>query len=390
MTDRTLHYRGGDGQEAFPPSGGGMVTLTHPLRVQVMRGETPVPFAKIEWSVPATAQGSSIGGNALSPGGKIVLLADQEGRATLNWAIDAAAPKALHRIQAALLSLQGVVVQPVMFSAGFRLAEQVAYDPKGCPILGPVDNVQDAINGLCKHLGDQAPPSLRLAQIALFPLTGTRIDLIRDDLILNGLEVPFDAFAGTIRIDVEGGPLGDFGWTGFDPIIEVSADLPYPATDPDKAYWLAASKSGQAANALVSPFGFTTVRLDGLCEARSADATGGHLLWKPQPMAVAFLMGAPAHLWGQRVVNENQLKDLGWKPVNQRRLLIRLRIRAPHVWGEDKKTGEIVWLNAEHLGVNGRTTKRELALAQRDPQRAADLDLFFYLLLDRGLRPGPG
>jgi hypothetical protein len=50
------------------------------------------------------------------------------------------------------------------------------------------------------------------------------------------------------------------------------------------------------------------------------------------------------------------------------------------IWVDDTKTGERIYLNAEHLGVNGPTTGRELLVKERDPQRAGDLDIFVYLV----------
>jgi hypothetical protein len=37
-------------------------------------------------------------------------------------------------------------------------------------------------------------------------------------------------------------------------------------------------------------------------------------------------------------------------------------------------------LNAEHLGVKGPMTGRELLVKERDPQQADDLDIFVYLI----------
>ncbi|MFN9645737.1 MAG: hypothetical protein ACK6BG_11620, partial [Cyanobacteriota bacterium] len=69
-----------------------------------------------------------------------------------------------------------------------------------------------------------------------------------------------------------------------------------------------------------------------------------------------------------------------WNAPPPERILVRLRVRSAHVWVDATTTQERIYLNAEHLGIRGRTTGRELALRERDSQRAADLEMFFYLL----------
>ena len=98
-------------------------------------------------------------------------------------------------------------------------------------------------------------------------------------------------------------------------------------------------------------------------------------------MVKAFLATAPQHLFGFRTtsMHADVLKE-EWAAKPPKRILVRLRVRSAHVWVEDDKTMQRVYLNAEHLGVRDEATRRELALPERDPQRAADLDMFFYLI----------
>jgi hypothetical protein len=42
----------------------------------------------------------------------------------------------------------------------------------------------------------------------------------------------------------------------FDPIVEVELDLPYPITDPDRVYWMEASKGNGDQGGITGPFGF--------------------------------------------------------------------------------------------------------------------------------------
>ena len=76
---------------------------------------------------------------------------------------------------------------------------------------------------------------------------------------------------------------------------------------------------------------------------------------------------------------KGQLTELGWtaEPLVDL-LLCRIRLRAAMIWADDSQTGDRIYLNAEHLGVKGPITNRELLIKERDPQRAADLDVFVY------------
>jgi len=135
----------------------------------------------------------------------------------------------------------------------------------------------------------------------------------------------------------------------------------------------------QKIQAITAPFGFQRIRLDGVVTlaASSKPEEPPGLIWQPTPQAVQFLTLAPAHRFGQTIVNSS-LKEVGWTDdPGVPRILCRIRLRAPMIWtGKDQQRA---YLNAEHLGVNGTVTKRELELDARDPQAAADLDMFIYL-----------
>lgn len=378
LTDRVLHYRGGDGQSAFAGAGGD-VTLAAKLRLAVLRGSTPVPGAAVAWSLPAGAQASKIGGVPVAVAQSPISTTNHEGEIEVDWALDASAPGALHQVRATLLA--DSTGQPVVFTARFDEARTTGYDPKDCARLAGKINVQDAIDGLCKAIGAEAPV-LRLAGIDLS--NKDRITrLIREDLILNGVEVPHDAFLSGITVSLQMSPQLALGIDPFDPIVEVELDLPYPTTDADKVYWMMAT--GAKDSPLRAAWGFQRLRLHGRVETGvNHDKKLPALVWTPDRMAASFLSTAPLHLFGWRVTS-SQLKDLPWKPEQPDRILVRLRVRSAHVWGDDEKTKRRLYLNAEHLGLKGSETGRELSLRDRDPQRAADLDLFFYLIV-----PKPG
>jgi hypothetical protein len=67
---------------------------------------------------------------------------------------------------------------------------------------------------------------------------------------------------------------------------------------------------------------------------------------------------------------------------NVLRILTRLRLRSQFIWIETE-VNRRVYLNAEHLGMKGPSTHRELDLKLRDPQFAGDLDMFSYLVVRR-------
>lgn len=380
LTDRVLHYRGGDGQSAFA-GGGGDVALPAMLRLQVLRGTTPVPGAQVEWSLPPLAQPGKIDGNPVTSASKPVSTADGQGMVAVKWTLDGNAPNALHQVSAALLGAGGA--QPVVFTARFDDAATTGYTPH-CETLAGLDNVEAALDKLCGFVGG-AEPVLTLRGLDLVDDKGTVTPLIAKELILNGAEVPFDAFRKAIVVSLQLDPVLKLGIARFDPIVEVELDLPYPATDADKAYWLLASQPGGGAS-LTAPWGFQRIRLDGeVRTAKSPIDDAPALVWTPSEMAANFLATAPIHRFGGRVttLHDDILKELGWKPTPLERILVRLRVRSAHVWAdmkpEDGGPARRLYLNAEHLGVKGPETGRELLLRERDPQRAADLDLFFYL-----------
>jgi hypothetical protein len=173
----------------------------------------------------------------------------------------------------------------------------------------------------------------------------------------------------------------------YDPVVEVELDLPYPTTDPDRLYWTQAATMtvGGKKQTVTGPFGFQRMRLDGKVRPLDKGVNGGAggLLWTPSEQAVVFLQTAAAHNWGQTMTPSygEQLKKAGWegKPAFGR-ILCRIRLRSAMIWVEDPREKERIYLNAEHLGVRDTKTHRELLRKDRDPQRAADLDIFVYLV----------
>jgi outer membrane protein OmpA-like peptidoglycan-associated protein len=392
LTDRSLLYRGGDGQSAFAPSATGAtpVTLPQTLRVAVMRGATPVSGAKVTWRSPAGAPPSWINGT-LVPGGGVITSTLPDGLAEVTWAIDAAQQATTHRLEVVLMSGAGLANTPaVQFNARFDSAAQTSYKPTGkCPTLTKATNVQDALDALCDAIDDF--PTLRLAAITL--LGGKhkgvkQTELIQDNLILNALEVDAAAFLDGVAFSINSQKL-DVKLQAYDPAVEISLDLPYPTTDPERVYWLQTLFSSAPALAVAGAsvlnqaipfqpfgaFGFNTIRLDGELAVKKEV-----LLWRPSAHAVRFLSTAIQHRFGARLIDDRTISG-AWDPKPPARVLCRLRVRSALVFGDDAKTKSRVWLNAEHLGTQGPVTGRELLTSVRDPQRAADLDMYIWLRL---------
>ena len=381
LTDRVLQYRGGDGQSAFAGAGG-PIALAAPLRLAVMRGSTPVPGAVVEWSLPAGAQPSLIGADPVTAVNQPTTTTDAQGEIAVVWTLDGAVPLALYQVKARLIGDGGA--QPITFTARFDDARTTGYDPAGCPQMPVVTNVQDAIDALCKLI-DQKFPVITLNGIDLFDDRGTVTPLLVGDLILNGEEVAFDAFLGGITISLLMNQNLVLGIRDFDPIIELELDLPYPTTDFDKAYWAAASQPVRGSPRLQSTWGFQRIRLAGtVAIGLGPDGTAPALIWKPDAEAAAFIASGPLHGYGTRVTSlqDDLLKSAGWKPGQLDRILCRLRVRSAHVWADDAVSQQRIYLNAEHLGGGKGSKVTHLGLSIRDPQRAADLDMFFYI------RPG--
>lgn len=378
LTDRLLFYRGGDGQSVLPDLGQPFVDLPQPLRVAVMRGRNPVAGAVVRWFAVAGAPDTQVDGQPCTATQPVTKVTGANGIVEVPWAIDRGKLHETHRVVATLaLSPVDDPGNAIEFNATFSTARATGYEPGQCAHLTNVDNVQDALDTLCANLGQDKPQkTLRLNRITLHGTQPT--ELIERGMILNGLEVAFDAFIEAIEFGIEARGLGELRFDELDPVAEITLDLPYPSTDPDRLYWSMVSH-GQ----INRPFGFKQIRLDG--HVRPDEEV---LRWIPSPAAQMFLRAQPAHLFGQALgpgPERRRLEDLGWgnRPTFAK-IPCRLRLRSALIWAEDRDTGVPTYLNAEHLGGPPRPEVRPLMLKETDPQRAADLEMFIFLAVRQG------
>lgn len=397
LTDRTLLFRGGDGQAVPAPAGGGFATLPAPLRVAVMRGRTPVAGARLRWSTPAAPPASppsKVDGQPVSTTTTVELPTGSDGTCVVDWSIDSTTSSSAQRVQVVLLDGAGNPEGPALvFNSQFATAANTSYQPGDCKVLSTSTTVQEALDELCANLGEgtaEEPETLGITSIVLL---GDQAEetLVEKEFILNGTEVAHDAFLEGIVIGISGNALESTP-EPWDPIVEVELDLPYPSTDPDRWYWGRASKDPDTGGGVREFFGYQRMRLAGevvpKVRARSPrdrviDRLERGLAWMPSRGARAFLESAPQHLFGfAPAVLDGELKELEWEFGVEPRILCRLRIRSAHVWATGERSDR-AWLNAEYLGTSERLTGRELMLDQRDPQRAADLDMFFYLRMPK-------
>jgi hypothetical protein len=383
LTDRTLLYRGGDGQSVMPPPGtSGFVTLPSMPRVAVMRGRAPVAGARVRWSVPASAPATHVDGQSLSGAGTLERTTGTDGICQVPWALGRQALAVAHKLQVTLLDADGNPEGPALvFTAQFATAAGTSYQPGACDLLSQAATMQEALDTLCKNLGGgsvEEPETLSVTSIVLVGREG-ETQLLGEENILNGIELPHTAFEQGIGVGISGNSLECTPET-HDPIIEVELDLPYPTTDPDRWYWSWASQNPRSGANIQSFFGVQRVRLDG--EVRVLRDEGEEpfqpgLLWHPSESAQAFLDTVPTHRFGY-ALSENI--EFEWSFEEQPRVLCRLRVRSAHVWAQGERSRQ-AWLNAEYLGSSRGVTNRELLTGERDPQRAADLAMFFYLKL---------
>jgi hypothetical protein len=142
----SLYYVGGDGQEAMPGK-----PLPASLKVAVANGQWPVAGAKVKFEIIAPGAGT------LNPATGVVAT-NTSGIAECMLTLGSVPPNVNFSIQvkASLLDAAGNIAPghlPVIFNAGFSMAENVAYKSNCTNWAGaaPPDTVAKALDELCER-----------------------------------------------------------------------------------------------------------------------------------------------------------------------------------------------------------------------------------------------
>lgn len=162
-----LYYVGGDGQEAMPGQ-----PLPEPLQVRVANGGWPVKgvVVQFKFDVPNKSGVFTSGNPDLDTLTAVTVTTDNDGIAKCTWTLPgnwtpvkptvppSVAPPAFKVIATvadpALQDSSGnSIYMPVVFSAEWSTADQVAFAPSDCITLGSCTTVQEALDTLC-------PPAL--------------------------------------------------------------------------------------------------------------------------------------------------------------------------------------------------------------------------------------
>ena len=246
LTDRTLEYRGGDGQTVFAPSGSGaMLALPALVRVAVMRGKNPVSGAIVVWSFAGPAGSSClIDGAPCDVNHTVSKTTGPDGVSEVRWSIDASQRLSTHQIKATLDDPPPSGTQAIVFTATFETAAHTGYTPGQCAHLSGVDNVQTALDTLCSKIDSDQEEGLRVRGV-----------LINQKPLQNDAEYSASDLAQNLDLTLSGtgsSPL-THGNAADPPAFVVTLDLPYPISDADRKLW---SVDPGAA-------GFTTVVLRG-------------------------------------------------------------------------------------------------------------------------------
>ena len=372
---KTLVYRGGDGQTAFlGDAAAGFVKLGATLRVAVVRNQLPVAGAKILWRTRAgqafpssltAVAGSAPQEFAIGPLASQPLTTDESGMCEVTWALNAAYPLEQHFIEACLADDAGHAIgPPIQFSACFATAARTSYKDGDCSVLQGAKTVQEALDRLCEAI-PKPVESMKVEYVRFYDNKSAYPDIVENSDIHHALDL-----AGGLEIAI----LGDVATRPRenDPILDVELELPYPTTSEPQRYWtLATAVSG---NGLMNFFATQRIRLSGNMVIKS-EREKSMLIWKPAPPAQQFLETSTSHRFGQVKVRGT---DVEWHfPKEPEPIICRLRLRGTLLWS-GKPPENAVYLNGEALGFEGKFPL-QLNLRSVDPQRAADLEMFFYL-----------
>jgi hypothetical protein len=147
-------YVGGDGQEARPGQ-----PMPQPLQVGIFNSGmfnncAPVAGSSVRFT---TQSGGRLAANIAglgAAGNSITVATDSNGIASVAWQLEAALGTPSQTVEARLLNPEGVPLPQVIFFHGnLSIAGEVAYDPKKCKNLAGVKTVEEALDEICRQLG---------------------------------------------------------------------------------------------------------------------------------------------------------------------------------------------------------------------------------------------
>ena len=205
-------YVGGNGQEAMPGQ-----PLPELLRVGVIKGQQPVEGALVSFAAdkPGARVAATILGLAAAPGSSITVATGPDGIASCAWRLDNDVADPSQLLTSRLLDASEVATEhpPIYFNANLSIASQVWYDSTGCINPNNPDDVQEALDDLCKNYsifyvggdGQEAHPGHEVP----FPL---RVRIANGQWLVPGVRVNF-------RVTQGGGFVS--GGTGSGPEIAV-------------------------------------------------------------------------------------------------------------------------------------------------------------------------
>ena len=158
-----IYYVGGDGQAAMPGQ-----PLAEPLQVRVANGGWPVKDVTVQFAFdkPNTSGRFTSGNPSPSAFIAVTVTTDKDGIAKCTWTLPSnwtpvsptvppSSPPPAYTVIATVVepALQdsggNSIYMPVIFSAEWNTADQVAFAPGGCLTLGSATTVQEALDTLC-------------------------------------------------------------------------------------------------------------------------------------------------------------------------------------------------------------------------------------------------
>ena len=340
----TIHYVSGDGQPGLPGA-----FLAQPLVVRVSNGATPMDGADVAFTVRDGTGGleegtlpnfaPQAGPNDPLPD-NIQVSTDQDGLAVCLWRLDSSTSS--QRVEAHVARSQTLFVG---FNASPNTADQVHFTPDpDCAGLATVNNVQDALNTLCK-LSTPDDPGVHIEAVEIIlPDTADRPPLLNDSEITpstlaNGILIRCDRDLAEDKERVD------------KPVCFVTLEMPYPLNQADLSFW--------GFDNLPLLIGYQPLKL-----ASRVQIGDQFILWRPIDSSMRWLRQEFSKLFTTMRANE-------WDT----RILAHLTVKSNFIWSQDDPS---LYLDGQAFGVSVGDRTR-LRLPSGDGKRGGDFEMWFWL-----------